>query len=427
MLKRIPVPHAFRAIRYRNFQLFFFGQFVSVTGSWMQTVAQSWLVFRLTHSSFLLGLVGFANMFPVFALSLFGGVVADRYSRRTLVTVMQSLQMLLAFILSYLTLDGIVTVNEIIVLSVLNGIVFSFEMPARQSFMIEMVEPEALPSAISMNSTAFNGARIFGPAFAALVLSVTSEGVCFLLNAISYLAVVWALLVMDVKHKPGSQTGQSPFKLLGEGIRYAYNYLPARTLLLLESVVSLMGMSYSVLMPVFAASILHRGSSGLGILMGSVGTGALVGSFYIGMRRNLSGMGRIAAISCAIFGLSSAIFAYSTNFYLSIVLLLFTGFGMFAQLTTANTMLQTLVPDDLRGRLMSLYSLVVVGLAPFGSLLSGWMAEKWGSPVAVAASGAACLAAALVFAAWIPKIRPHVRATLATLPINTADLKRPPA
>jgi len=413
VLKRITIPPAFEAIRYRNFRLFLFGQIVSVTGSWMQTVAQSWLVFRLTHSSFLLGLVSFVGLFPVFVLSLAGGVAADRYPRRILVIITQSLQMVQAFILAYLTLRQIITVNEILYLALFSGIVMAFDIPARQSFMIEMVEADALPSAIAMNSSAFNGARIFGPALAGMILALTNEGICFLLNAFSFLAVVWALLVMDIKSRRHTDSRESPLAYLLGGVKYAYSYLPARALLALEALLSLLGMAYTVLMPVFADKLLHRGSSGLGILMMSVGSGALLGSIYVGMKKEIRGMGRIVAYACILFGVSSALFAYSKNFYLSNLLLMLTGFGMFAQLTTANILLQTLVPDELRGRLMSLYSLVVVGLTPFGSLLSGAMAQHWGSPFPVAFSGGFCALGGFAFWAWIPRIRAQVRETLA--------------
>lgn len=385
----------------------------------MENTAQSWLVFRLTHSSFLLGLVMFAGQFPVFALSLVGGVVADRYSRRTLILITQTLQMIQAFVLASLTLTNRITVSEVIFLAAFLGLVNAFDIPARHALTVEMVEPEAFPSTIVMNATAFTAARVIGPPLAAAILAFSNEGVCFLINAFSFLAVLWALLLIPVKQKRKESQGASPFTSLWEGVTYAYRSLPMRAFLGLLGLVNLMGVSYSVLMPVFAEKVLHRGAGGFGILLGGVGFGAFLGAFFIGARKNMSGLGKIIAVSCILFSSCVILFSLSRSYPLSFFLLVVVGFGLMAQTTSTNTLIQSLAPSQLRGRLMSLYAMMVVGVGTFGSLLAGVLAEHFGAPMATAIGGFACLLGAIWFALLIPRMRPIVRKGLKASPLLT--------
>lgn len=414
MLFRIALPHAYRALRSPNFRFYFFGLLISVIGYWMQVTAQSWLVFRLTHSSWLLGLVGFLGQLPIFTFSLLGGVVADRFSRRKLVILGQGLAMLQAFVLAFLTLTQRATIEEIIFLAAFSGMVSAFEIPARHSLMIEMVGSEALSSAIVMNSTAFMSARIIGPSLAAALLLFWNEGMCFLINAISYAAVLLALLLIRTKSLLQNSESQPPFFSLREGLSYATRFFPLRVLLILLGLVNFMAAFYSVLMPVFADKILHQGSSGLGVLMGAMGAGAFCGVFFVGSRKNVPGLTKIIAIASALNSLCVIFFAYSHSYALSIFLLLFIGMGLMTQTTSTSMLIQSMVPDRLRGRIMSIYTLMVVGVPPFGSLLAGTLAEHFGVSPTVAFAGAVCLAGAIVFSLLIPGIRPLILKNLQT-------------
>jgi MFS family permease len=398
-----------RAFRHRNYRLFFAGQLTSLVGTWMQTVAQSWLVYRLTGSATLLGLVGFASQFPIFLLSPVAGAVADMYPRRRTMIVIQSLMMLLAFPLAVLTLMHRIQVSHVIVLAILLGFVNAFDIPVRQSFVAEMVGREDLINAIALNSSMMNGARIIGPAVAGILVSVVGEGWCFFLNGLSYLAVIIGLIFITAGNNRPREHEGSRIEAILEGFRFALHTRPVRALLLLLGVVSLMGMPYSVLMPIFADKILKGGAKGLGLLMGSSGVGALLGAAVLAGRQGVRGLGNWVMFACAGFGTSLMLFSLSRNFWFSTLLLLPVGFSMMVQMASSNTLIQSMVPDRLRGRVMALYSMMFLGMAPFGALLSGILANLMGAPSTVALGGAVCIAGAVVFRSHLPKIRAEGR------------------
>jgi MFS family permease len=398
-----------RAFRYRNYRLFFAGQLTSLVGTWMQTVAQSWLVYRLTGSATLLGLVGFASQFPIFLLSPVAGAVADMYPRRRTMIVIQSLMMLLAFPLAVLTLMHRIQVTHVIVLAILLGFVNAFDIPVRQSFVAEMVGREDLINAIALNSSMMNGARIIGPAVAGILVSIVGEGWCFLVNGLSYLAVIIGLIFITAGNNRPREHEGSRIEAILEGFRFALHTRPVRALLLLLGVVSLMGMPYSVLMPIFADKILKGGAKGLGLLMGSSGIGALLGAAVLAGRQEVRGLGNWVMLACAGFGTSLMLFSLSRNFWFSTLLLLPVGFSMMVQMASSNTLIQSMVPDRLRGRVMALYSMMFLGMAPFGALLAGILANLMGAPWTVALGGVVCIGGAVVFRSHLPKIRAEGR------------------
>jgi MFS family permease len=397
-----------RALRHRNFQLFFSGQLISLTGTWMQSVAQAWLVYSMTKSSFLLGAVGFASQIPVFLLAPLGGTVVDRTNRHRLIIATQASSMVLAAILAWLTLSGRVQVPHIFILAALLGIVNAFDIPGRQAFLVDMVGKEDLMNAIALNSSMFNGARVVGPAVAGILLIRFGEGWCFAANAISYIAVIIGLLLMNVHCAP--RAGQSsPIEDIVEGFRWVNETKVIRSLLLLIGLVSLVGMPYTVLMPVFADQILHGGARALGILMGATGVGALLGALTLASKTGVSGLGRWVALTCAGFGVSIFLFSFSRYFWLSVVLLLPAGYSMMLQMACSNTLIQTMVPDQLRGRVMALYSMMFMGMAPFGALLGGALAQRAGAPITVAVGGVACMLGAIWFGRQLPELRIEAR------------------
>jgi MFS family permease len=397
-----------RALRHRNFQLFFSGQFISLTGTWMQTVAQSWLVYKLTGSSLLLGSVGFASQFPVFLVAPVGGMVADRVNRHKIVISTQVASMLLAFVLSAITLTHTVKVWHIFVLAGLLGVVNAFDIPGRQSFLVDMVGRDDLMNAIALNSSMFNGARVIGPAIAGILVARIGEGWCFLLNGVSYTAVILGLLLMRVHCPPRSQS-DSPIDDIIEGFRWVEHTGPIRSLLLLLGLVSLVGMPYTVLMPIFADRILHGGAKGLGILMGFTGVGALLGALTLALRTGIRGLGKLISICCAGFGISLIVFSLSTRFWLSAVILIPVGFFIMLQMACSNTLIQSMVPDALRGRVMAVYSMMFMGMAPFGALFGGALADRLGAPITVAIGGTASIAGAIWFARQLPIFRGEAR------------------
>jgi MFS family permease len=397
-----------RALTHRNFQLFFSGQLISLTGTWMQTVAQSWLVYKMTGSSLLLGSVGFASQIPVFLVAPLGGTVADRMNRHRVVIATQIASMILAFILAALTLTHTVKVWHIFVLAALLGVVNAFDIPGRQSFLVDMVGRDDLMNAIALNSSMFNGARVVGPAIAGILVAKIGEGWCFFVNGVSYIAVIIGLLLMAVDC-PRRSKSDSPLDDIIEGFRWVSHTGPIRALLLLLGVVSLVGMPYTVLMPVFADRILHGGAKGLGILMGFTGIGALFGALTLAMRSGVKGLGRLVSICCAGFGISLIAFSFSKFFWLSAVLLIPVGFFIMLQMACSNTLIQAMVPDALRGRVMALYSMMFMGMAPFGALLGGALADRLGAPITVAAGGAASIAAAIWFGKQLPVFRGEAR------------------
>ena len=399
------MPATLRALKHRNFQLFFSGQLISLIGTWMQSVAQAWLVYRLTGSSLLLGAVGFASQFPVFVVAPLGGIVADRRDRQRVVIATQVASMLLAFILAALALSGRVQVWHIFVLAVLLGVVNAFDIPGRQAFLVDMVGKEDLMNAIALNSSMFNGARIIGPAIAGILVAKIGEGWCFFANAVSYIAVIIGLLMMRVHARTLSTAEGSPLSHMLQGFRWVWRTGPIRSLLLLLGLVSLVAMPYTVLMPVFADKVLHGGARGLGILMGATGVGALLGALTLASRTGVRGLGRWVAYSCGGFGVSLILFSFSRDFWLSVALLLPVGFCMMLQMSASNTLIQAMVPDELRGRVMALYSMMFMGMAPFGALLGGAIADRLGAPVTVAVGAVASLGGAVWFGMQLPKVR----------------------
>jgi MFS family permease len=399
------LPMMFRALRHRNYRLFFCGQIISLIGTWMQNIAQAWLVYRLTKSSLLLGLVGFSGQIPVFLFAPLGGLFADRYSRYRTVIATQTASMLLALILAALTLLGHVHVWEVMLLASLLGVVNAFDIPARQAFIIEMVVPEDLINAIALNSAMFNGARILGPAIAGITVAAIGEGWCFFCNGVSYIAVIACLLLMIVTPRERSGRRASGLESVLEGFRFAIHTGPIRALLLLLGLVSITGMPYAVLMPIFADKILHSDARGLGLLMGSTGVGALAATLVMAARREVRGLGRWINYASTGFGASLILFSFSRSLPLSIALLLPAGFCMLIQMASSNTLIQTMVPDNLRGRVMSVYSMMFMGMAPFGALLAGAIAKGLGAPYTVALGGAACIAGSAVFGSKWPGMR----------------------
>jgi MFS family permease len=398
-----------RALRHRNFRLFFGGQLVSLVGTWMQTVAQSWLVYRLTDSALLLGVVGFASQIPVFVLAPLGGALADRYARHRIVVATQTSMAVLAFILAGLTLSGQVEVWQVLVLALLLGAASAFDIPARQAFIVELVGKRDLINAIALNSSMFNGARVLGPAVAGVLVASIGEGWCFFANGVSYLAVIAALLLMRLDPRRSEDPTGSSLERVIEGFRYARQTAPVRAILLLVALVSIVGMPYTVLMPVFADRILHAGASGLGVLMGATGLGALLGALALATRSGVQGLGRLIAVACAGFGISLILFSISRSFWVSAALLVPAGFSMILQMAGSNTLLQAMVPDRLRGRVMALYSMSFMGMAPFGALVSGVAAEHLGAPLTVAVGAGGCVIGAVLFALKLPRLRGEAR------------------
>ena len=404
-----------RALRHRNFQLFFGGQLISLTGTWMQSVAQSWLVYRVTGSATLLGMVGFCSQIPVFLFAPVGGVVADRRNRHRILVATQATAMVLAFVLAALTLTHRVQVFHVFILAALLGLVNAFDIPARQAFVVEMVGKEDLTNAIALNSSMVNGARIVGPAIAGILVAAVGEGWCFFFNAVSYVAVIVGLLMMKVFPSARPAARASAVSAIVEGFRFVGKSAPVRALMLLLGLVSLTGMPYAVLMPVFAAQILHHGSGGLGVLMGASGFGAFLGAFSLAVRRGWRGLGTWVAYSSAGFGVALIAFSYSRWFWISVLLLLPVGFSMMVEMASSNTLLQVMVPDELRGRVMAVYSMMFMGMAPIGALLAGSLAARWGAPQTVALGGAVCAVGAIIFRWRLPKLRSQARQLIISL------------
>jgi MFS family permease len=401
-----------RALRYRNYRLFFAGQLISLIGTWMQMVAQSWLVYRLTGSSFLLGSVGFASQIPVFLLAFLGGNVADRYNRHRVVVATQSAAMILAFILSILTLTGAVRIWHIFVLSALLGIVNAFDMPVRQAFIVELVDKQDLMNAIALNSSLFNGARVLGPAVAGVLIAGIGEGWCFFANGISYIAVIAGLLLMKMSPRKEPVRAHVLRSSTLDGFRYVRNSRPMRALLLLLGWISIVGMPYSVLMPIFADRILHGGPRGMGILMGATGLGALAGALSLAAKSGTRGLGKMVAYCCAGFAISLFLFSISRSFWLSSLLLFPVGFSFMVQMASTNTLIQIMVPDHLRGRVMAVHVTIFMGMAPFGSLMAGAVASKLGAPDAVALGALGCLAGSLLFLMKLPHLQFVAQSTM---------------
>jgi MFS family permease len=433
-----------RALAHRNYRLFFAGQAVSLIGTWMSRVATLWLAHRLAgtetrESALLLGVVGFAGQSPTFFLAPFTGVLVDRSNRHRLLVATQALFAVTAALLAALAFSGLADISAIVLLVLLGliqGIVNAFDMPTRQAFLIEMVtRKEDLPNAIALNSSLVNGARLIGPSLAGVLIALAGEGWCFLIDAVSYLAVIAALLAMKVAPRPRPGPRGAVWQDLHEGFRYAIGFAPIRDLLALLALVSLAGMPYTVLMPLFADHVLGGGAYTLGFLTGASGVGALAGALYLGSRRTILGLGRASVVATTLFGLGLIGFGLSTWLWVSLLLMVLTGYGMMVQMAACNTILQTIVDEDKCGRVMSLYSMAFLGMAPFGSLLAGVVAGHIGAPWTVVLGGLACLAGALLFAVRLPRLRELARPVYRQLGIlpdvttavqTTAEMTHPP-
>ena len=395
----------FRALRHRNFRLFFGGQLISLVGTWMQNIAQSWLVYRLTGSPLLLGLVGFAGQAPVFFFATVGGAVADRRARRDVLIATQTTAMLLALVLAALTLSGHVRPWHVFALASTLGVVNAFDIPARQAFVVEMVGKPDMGNAIALNSSMFNGARILGPSVAGVLVASIGEGWCFAANGVSFLAVIAGLAAMRLPKFEPKPMSSRPLAHAAEGFRFVARTPPVRAILMLLGVISVMGMPYAVLMPIFADRLLHAGARGLGILMGSSGVGALMGALLLARRDSVQGLGRWIAAAAGSFGVALVLFSFSRSLWLSAALLVPVGGSMMMQMAASNTLVQTMTPDTLRGRVMAVYAMTFMGMAPLGALLAGAAAQRIGAPATVAAGGVVSVMGALVFATLLPSLR----------------------
>jgi MFS family permease len=402
--------HAWRALRHRNFKLFFAGQGISVIGTWMTRLATSWLVYRMTHSALLLGIVSFAGQFVSFGLGPFAGVWVERLNRRKLLLWTQSAAAIQSLALAALTLAHVITLWEIIALSALQGLINAFDMPGRQSFLVQMVEDRNdLSNAIAINSSMANGARLIGPAIAGLVIGAVGEGWCFLIDGVSYFAVIASLLLMSIKPLNILRSATSMLEQMREGWDYVRTFRPIRTILLLFSLISLMGYSYSVLLPVFAGQVLHGGAYTLGWLTAASGIGALVSGLSLAVRKSVVGLTHMLQIAAAMLGVALILLGLSHTLWLSLGLLVFVGFGLMQGAAASNTIIQALVPEDKRARSMSYYTMAFFGAAPFGSLLAGALAHRIGAPHTVILTGACCIAGSIWFTLELPKVRAVMR------------------
>ena len=415
------VSHAWRALRHRNFKLFFSGQSISLIGTWMTRLATSWLVYRMTHSALLLGIVSFAGQIVSFLLGPFAGVWVERLDRQKLLVWTQALAAIQSLALAALTLAHLITLWEIIALSAFQGLINAFDMPGRQSFMVQMVGDRAdLGNAIAINSSMVNMARLVGPSLAGMIIAVSSEAWCFLIDGLSYLAVIASLLAMRLNVATADRKRTSTITELKEGWRYVAGFVPIRTILFLFAMVSLMGMPFVVLMPIFAVKVLHGGPHTLGFLMGAMGVGALISALSLAARKSVRGLIRIIPVSAAVFGVGLIGFGVSRFFWLSLAAVLVAGMGMMQGMAASNTVIQTIVSEDKRGRVMSYYTMAFMGMAPFGALLAGSMASRIGAPMTVILNGAAVIVGAGWFVTQFPALRRAVRPIYQELGIISA-------
>jgi MFS family permease len=400
---------ALRALRHRNYRLFFGGQSLSLIGTWMTQIATSWLVYRLTNSPWLLGIVGFSGQIPALFLMPVAGVWVDRWDRHRVLKLTQIFAMLQSFALAALALSGKIQVWQIIGLAMFQGVINSFDMPARQSFVVEMIEDRAdLANAIALNSTMVNGARLIGPSIAGAVIALAGEGLCFLIDGLSYIAVIASLMLMRTRRSE-PKPRQNIFNELREGFGYIIGFAPIRSILTLIAAFSLFGFPYTVLLPVFASTVLHGGPHTLGFLTAASGTGALVSAITLAMRKTIVGLGKAISVVAFTFGAALMALGISRTLWLSLPLMLITGFSMMQMMAASNTIMQTILEEDKRGRVMSFYSLSFMGILPFGSLISGALADKFGAPTTVIGGGALCIAVATWFSMQLKHVRRIVR------------------
>lgn len=416
----------FRSLKYRNYRLFFYGQSISLIGTWIQRITTPWLVYHLTNSAFLLGLVGFAGQIPTFLIAPYAGVLTDRWNRYHILIITQIAAMIQALILAFLYFNGTIQVWHIVVLSVFLGCVNAFDVPARQSFVVEMVEKkEDLGNAIALNSSMVNGARLIGPSIAGLLIAFTGEGICFLLNGVSYLFVIWSLLLMKITPRIIKKQSKRLIKEMKEGFAYTFGFAPIKNIILLLGLVSLMGMPYTVLMPVFAKEILHGGSHTFGFLMGASGLGALLGALYLASRKNILGLEKLIPLAAGTFGIGLIAFALSRYFLLSMGLMVIVGLGMMLQMASSNTILQTIVDDDKRGRVMSFYTMAFMGAAPFGSFLAGGLASSLGAPNTIIIGGFSCILGAIIFTRKLKVMKNAIHPIYAKSILNSSKSLKP--
>lgn len=403
--------HAWRALKHRNFKLFVSGQSISLIGTWMTRLATSWLVYQLTGSALWLGVVGFAGRIPTFLLAPFAGVWVDRLNRRHVLIATQTLESVQALALAALTLSRLITIKEVILLSAFQGLVNAFDMPGRQAFMVQMVgqDRQDLGNAIAINSSMVNMARVIGPSVAGLVVAAFGEGFCFLIDGFSYLAVIGSLVAMRIGKASVKRAASSMTAQLKEGWAYVWGFAPVRTILLLFALVSLMGIPYTVLLPIFAAEVLHGGAHTLGFLLGAAGIGALISGIALAVRKSVLGLGKMIPISAAAFGCGLILLGASHALWLSMLVMLLTGFGMMQGMAASNTIIQTVVPEDRRGRVMSYYTMAFVGTMPFGALISGAVAHSIGAPLTVMITGSVVVLGAIWFATRLGRIREAIR------------------
>jgi len=406
----VSIQFIFRSLKYRNYRLFFYGQSLSLIGTWMQRIAIPWLIYRMTGSAMLLGISGFAGQIPSLFLSPFAGVITDRWNRYNVLIWAQVLSMVHAFLLAWLVLSDNILIWQIILLSFLIGCISAFEIPARHSFVVEMVEKkEDLGNAIALNSLMFNGARLIGPSIAGILLAATGEGICFLINGISFMCVIISLLMMKIKKKDPVTKKSDIGKEFREGFAYVFGFLPIRHIILLLALVNAMVMFYSTLMPVFAKEILGGDSHTYGFLMGAAGMGALMGALFLASRETVIRLGRIIPAAVLLFGTGIVVLSFSRIFSVSLIIMIFIGMGLMLQAASSNTILQTITDDDKRGRVMSFYTMAVLGTAPFGSLLAGWLANKIGTPFTMMTGGVISIAGAFVFFTKLSELKQIVR------------------
>jgi MFS family permease len=399
-----------RALAHRNYRLFFAGQSISLIGTWMQQLAMAWLVYLKTGSPFWLGVIGFSGQIPSFFLSPVAGVLVDRWNRHRLLLLTQSLAMLQAFALAALDLAGVIQVWHVLVLSLFLGLVNAFDMTTRQAFLTEMVEDRAdLANAIALNSSMVNATRLVGPALAGFVLAESGPGRCFLLNGMSYLAVLAALLAMRVRPHRRARLAGNLLHELRDGFAYAFGFAPIRSILLLLALTSLVGMSYSVLLPVFARAVLHGGAKTLGFLSAGAGVGALAGALFLASRKSVLGLGKWIMLAPALLGLGLIAFSFAQELWQALPPLFVVGFAMMVQMASSNTILQTIVEESKRGRVMSFYTMAFLGMAPLGSLLAGSLADMIGTTATLKLGGLTCVVGSLVFATQLARLREMVR------------------
>lgn len=401
----------FRSLKHKNYRLFVEGQSLSLVGTWLQMVALTWLVYKLTNSALMLGIVGFAGQLPMFIVAPFAGVFADRWNRHRMLLITQSFALLQAVLLTILVFLNIIQIWHIITLSIILGMINAFDMPIRQAFVFDMIEDhkEDIGNAIALNSSMVNAARLAGPSIAGILIATVGEGWCFLVNSISFIAVVVSLLKMEIKPKPKPARDLKILSELKEGLQYSFGFLPIKYLILLLAGVSLFSTSITLLAPVFAKNYLKGGADTYGFLIGAYGSGALLGAIYLLNKKNVLGLGRLITFAVSFFGLSIILFSFSRSFFLSTFMMFFSGTGMMLHVASTNTLLQTISAENKRGRVMSFYTMAFRGMSPFASLIAGSLGSSIGAPSTLILSGSICLIGAILFYIKLPEIRKFTR------------------